>query len=101
MSQTTDPLQRVIEQSLKAWRVIGRVRAAEDGTITVEGLGRAIRIERAAPGLPFRWLVTVDGRQRPAVSIVAVLRQARAALDPGFVPARVRIAALPLGSDAA
>jgi hypothetical protein len=38
-------------------------------------------------------MVTVDGRRRGAVSLVAVLRQLRAALDPGYAKTRVRIAA--------
>jgi hypothetical protein len=46
--------------------------------------------------LPFRWLVTTDGRERPAISIVAVLRQVRDVLDPGYAMRRVRIGAFPL-----
>ena len=38
----------------------------------------------------------IDERERPAISIVAVLRQVREALDPGYATRRVRIAALPL-----
>ena len=47
-------------------------------------------------GLPFRWLVITDVRERPAISIVAVLRQVRGVLDPGYATRRVRIAAFPL-----
>jgi hypothetical protein len=40
--------------------------------------------------------VAVDDCERPAISIVAVLRQVREALDPGYATRRVRIGALPL-----
>ena len=44
----------------------------------------------------FRWLVTIDGRERPAVSLIAVLRQVRQALDPGYAASRVRVTVAPL-----
>jgi hypothetical protein len=44
----------------------------------------------------FRWTVTIDGRTRGAISLVAVLRQVREALDPGYTAVRVRIAAAAL-----
>jgi hypothetical protein len=44
----------------------------------------------------FRWTVTVDGRKRVAISLVAVLRQVREAVDPGYAAIRVRIAVAPL-----
>ena len=86
----------LLAQSLAAWRVAGTVERADDGALVIGGSGRDIRIERAPPHLMFRWMVTVDGRQRPAISLVAVLRQVRAALDPGYTANRVRIAAAPL-----
>ena len=55
-----------------------------------------IRIEPAPPDLMFRWMVTVDGRRRGAISLLAVLRQVREALDPGYAASRVRIAVAPL-----
>ena len=91
-----DTVLVLLEQSLIAWRVIGRVRRGDDGVITITGLGRAIIVARAEPGHPFRWLVTVDGRRRPAVSLVAVLRQVRGALDPGHAATRVRFGAAPV-----
>lgn len=89
-------LQRLMEQSLIAWRVIGRVRIAPDDALLVDSLGRVIRIARAPSDMPFRWMVTVDARQRPALSITAVLRHVRGALDPTYEKARVRIAPVPL-----
>ncbi len=99
MSAALEPpasLYRLIEQSLIAWRLLARARRSEDGAIEITGLGRAVRIERAAAGEPFRYMVTVDGRRRPALSLVAVLRQVRIALDPAYDKNRVRIAVEPL-----
>jgi len=46
----------------------------------------------------FRWMITVDGRKRPANSLLAVLRRVRAVLDPDYAAARVRVsvASLPV-----
>jgi hypothetical protein len=41
-------------------------------------------------------MVTIDDRRRGAVSTVAVLRQVRTALDPGYATLRARIAVAPL-----
>lgn len=90
-SRNNDPFLQLLEHSLMTWRVLARIRKEPDGTIAIDGLGRQIRIGRAAPGLPFRWMVTTDGRQRPALSIITVLRQVRGALDPSFIPVRVRV----------
>jgi hypothetical protein len=86
----------LLTQSLVAWRVAGSVEHASDGALVIGGSAKAIRIERAPPDLMFRWMVTVDGHKRPAISLVAVLRQVRAALDPGYAVRRVRIALAPL-----
>jgi hypothetical protein len=89
-------LCELLMQSLLAWHVYGEVRRASGDAILVSGDGREILVRPAPPGLPFRWLVTIDGRERPAISIVAVLRQVREALDPGYATQRVRVAAFPL-----
>lgn len=93
-------LFRLIEQSLIAWRLLARARRVDtngnESAIEVAGLGRLIRVERAAVGEPYRYMVTVDGRRRPALSLVAVLRQVRIALDPAYDKVRVRIAVEPL-----
>ena len=94
--QPSELLLRLIAQSLIAWRVLARARRGDDGAIAVTGLGRLIRVERAGPVEPFRYMVTVDGRRRPALSLVAVLRQVRGALDPAYEKTRVRIAVEPL-----
>jgi hypothetical protein len=86
----------LLAQSLAAWHVAGNVERAEDGALVIGGAPKNIRIDRAPPDLMFRWMVTVDGRRRPAISLVAVLRQVREALDPGYAANRVRIAVSPL-----
>ena len=91
-----DSVLELLAQSLLAWRVAGHVERTSDGALVIGGCAKNIRIDRAPPDLMFRWMVTVDGRQRPAISLVAVLRQVRAALDPGYTANRVRIAAAPL-----
>jgi hypothetical protein len=91
-----DLLCELLAQSLPAWRINGEARREGDDTILVRGERREILVKPAPPGLPFRWLVTVDDRERPAISIVAVLRQVREALDPGYATQRVRVAAFPL-----
>jgi hypothetical protein len=88
-------LQTLLEQSLLAWRLTGSVRGTTDGATLVFCGTHEIRVEPSPPDLPFRWAVTVDGRRRGAISIVAVLRQVRAALDPGYAPMRARVAGLP------
>jgi len=85
----------LLAQSLAAWRVAGSVARASDGALVIGG-NKDIRIERAPPHSMFRWTVTVDGRKRAAISLVAVLRQVREALDPGYTAVRVRIAVAPL-----
>ena len=77
-------------------RLTGSVRTASDGTILVTCDEHNIRIEPAPSDLPFRWIVIVDDRRRAAISLVAVLRMVRAALDPGYATMRARIAPFPL-----
>jgi hypothetical protein len=92
----SDLARELLAQSVAAWRVAGSVARAGDGALVIDGNGKDIRIERAPPHSMFRWTVTVDGRKRAAISLVAVLRQVREALDPGYAAIRVRIAAAPL-----
>ena len=86
----------LLAQSLLTWRLKADVRAPEDGSLLITCNDIAIRVQPAAPDVPFRWMVTVDGRSRGAISLIAVLRQVRAALDPGYATSRVRIATQPL-----
>ena len=91
-----DLARELLAQSLIAWRVAGSVERASDGALVIGGIRKDISIDRAPPHLMFRWMVTVDGRKRGAISLVSVLRQVREALDPGYAANRVRIAVAPL-----
>jgi hypothetical protein len=88
-------LGELLAESLKAWQVAGDVAHADGGVVVSAG-GKTIRVEPAPQQDMFRWLVAIDGRQRPAVSLVAVLRQVRQALDPGYAASRVRVTLAPL-----
>jgi hypothetical protein len=97
LSETSNDLVcELLAQSLVAWHAAGCVRRSSDGVIVVSGSIKDIRIDRSPSDLPFRWMVTIDGRKRGAISLVAVLRQVRQALDPGFATNRVRVAVSPL-----
>ena len=91
----TDLVCELLTQSLKAWRVAGGVERDGEGVIVIGQNGKSIRIEVAQHPM-FRWTVSVDSRKRGAVSLVAVLRQVREVLDPGYVGQRVRVALAPL-----
>jgi hypothetical protein len=86
----------LLAQSLAAWRLAGSVARAGDGALVIGAARNDIRIDRAPPQLMFRWMVTVDGRTRGAMSLTGVLRQVREALDPGYAANRVRVALAPL-----
>jgi hypothetical protein len=87
-----DVVSDLLAESLVAWRIAGSVRRESDSVITISGTRKEIRVEPAAPGLVFRWMVTIDDRKRGAISLVGVLRQVREALDPGYAANRVRVA---------
>ncbi len=86
----------LLAESLAAWRVEGDVARAADDSVVVHFRDKKIRIEPAPAGSTFRWMVTIDGRQRPAISLIAVLRQVRQAVDPGYAASRVHITVAPL-----
>jgi hypothetical protein len=88
-------LGELLAESLKAWHVAGDVARADGGIIVSAG-GKKIRIEPAPQPDMFRWLVAIDGRQRPAVSLIAVLRQVRQAIDAGYAASHVRVTLAPL-----
>ena len=86
----------LLVQSLAAWRVGGGVHRSGDGAIVIRGARKDIRIDSAPSDPMFRWMVTIDGRKRGAISIAGVLRQVRDALDPGYATSRVRVTLTPL-----
>jgi hypothetical protein len=96
MAAMPEHVRELMVQSLAAWRLNGSVRRASDGAILLTCGLHNIRIAPAPSDVPFRWIVIVDERSRPAISIVAVLRMVRAALDPGYAAMRVRITPVPL-----
>lgn len=85
-------LARLLASSLALWKHHGSVRHEASSAIVVEADGHVARIARAAPGVPFRWTITIDGRERVAASVNGLLRVLRSSLDPDFRPNRVRIA---------
>ena len=89
----------LMAQSLAAWRVAGAVECSRDGAMVICGARKEIRIDSAPSDPTFRWMLTIDGRKRRAISIVGVLRQVREALDPGYAANRVRVALTPLVSN--
>jgi len=91
-----DLAYELMVQSLAAWRVAGAVERSRDGAIVIRGARKDIRIDPATSERMFRWTVTIDGRKRRAISVVAVLRQVREALDPGYAANRVRVAIGPM-----
>jgi hypothetical protein len=90
-----DHLCDLLAQSLIAWRVAGSVQRTSGGAILLRGGSKEICIEPAPKDLPFRWMVSVGGRKRGAISLLAVLRQVRAAVDPGYSPNRVCVTVSP------
>ena len=89
-------VEELLRQSLVAWGVQGDVRCAADGAIVLAAAGRELRVTRAGRGVPFRWMVADGGRTRGVTSIAGLLRTVRAAVDPDYRPARLRIAPSPL-----
>jgi hypothetical protein len=86
----------LLEESLAAWRISGSVARTEQGSIVVSSNGQLIQIDPTPSDTIFRWLVTIDGRPRPAISLIAVLRQVRQVIDPGYATSRVRVTVAPL-----
>lgn len=89
-------VEELLRQSLAAWRVEGEVRRGTDGGLVLTAAGRELRVTRAAGDLPFRWIVAEGERSRGIATIAGLLRTVRTAVDPGYRPARLRIAPSPL-----
>jgi hypothetical protein len=100
MGAVPDVVVELLRESLAAWRVAAIVTRNADGSVEVRAQAQAqatrLLIARAPPGLPFRWLVSTDDRQRGATGIAGLLRSVRSAIDVNYRPIRVRIASLPL-----
>jgi hypothetical protein len=85
----------LLTQSLAAWRISGSVEPTSDGAVVIGG-EKKIRIGRTPRDSMFRWMVAIGGRMRPALSVVAVLRQVREALDPEYAANKIHVAVAPL-----
>ena len=78
----SDRLRELLAQSLARLARDRQRRARGDGALVIAAAQTTFEIERAPPDLPFRWMVTVDGRRRGAISLVAVLRQVQGGARP-------------------
>ena len=87
-------LVRLLETSLIEWQLTGDVLET-DGGISLRCEGTDIAIERAPLGMPFRWVLVIEGRKRTAASVGGVLRIVRQTLAPGYEPLSLRIAPAP------
>jgi hypothetical protein len=86
-------LGELLAQSLIAWGLDGTVRNVSDGSVVLLSCnGTDIRVQAAPPDLPFRWMVTINDRTRGAISLIAMLRAVRTALDGNYAANRARIA---------
>ena len=86
-------VHRLLTASLVAWKVAGRVERDAD-RITLTAGEHILLVARGAP--PFRWTVTLAGRERGVTSIAGLLRVVRRVLDPDHQASRLRIAPSPL-----
>ncbi|MFT5511562.1 MAG: hypothetical protein ACI89J_004665 [Hyphomicrobiaceae bacterium] len=88
-------LARLLDASLAGWQLTGDVREANEG-ISLRCNGTDISIERAPRGMPFRWVLMIEGRKRTAASVGGVLRIVRQTLAPRYEPLSLRIAPAPI-----
>jgi len=82
-------VHRLLAASLAAWKVSGHVERAAD-RITLTAGEHSLLVARGAP--PFRWMVTLAGRERGVTSIAGLLRLVRRVVDPDHQGSRLRIA---------
>jgi hypothetical protein len=90
---TVGLVHRLLTASLGAWHVAGHVERAAD-RITLSAGEHTLLVARGAP--PFRWTVTMAGRERGVTSIAGLLRLVRRVVDPDHPASRLRIAPSPL-----
>ena len=89
MADTVGLVHRLLTASLIAWQVTGHVQRDAD-RITLTAGAHTLLLARGAP--PFRWTVTVAGRDRGVTSIAGLLRMVRRVIDPDRQTSRLRIA---------
>lgn len=91
-SQTADTVTLVhwlLTACLDAWQVDGYVERDAD-RVTITAGEHTLLIARGAP--PFRWTVTLAGRERGVTSIAGLLRTVRRVVDPDHQASQLRIA---------
>src|ERR1043166_2539187 len=88
-ADTVGLVHRLLAASLAAWKVPGRVER-DEGRITVSARDETLLIARGAQ--PFRWTVTLAGRERGVTSIAGLLRTVRRVVDPDHQAGRLRVA---------
>jgi hypothetical protein len=86
---TLELVDRLLAASLAAWHVAGRVERDADRVALTAG-DETLLVARGAS--PFRWTVTLAGRERGVTSIAGLLRLVRRVVDPDHQPSRLRIA---------
>jgi hypothetical protein len=89
MADVVGLVHRLLAASLSAWQVRGHVQRDGD-RITLTAGAQTLLVARGAP--PFRWTVTLAGRDRGVTSIAGLLRMVRRAVDPDHQTSRLRIA---------
>jgi hypothetical protein len=82
-------VHRLLAASLTAWKVAGCVERDADRIALTAG-DETLLVARGAS--PFRWTVTLAGRERGVTSIAGLLRLVRRVVDPDHQPSRLRIA---------
>jgi hypothetical protein len=87
---------RLLEESLRAWGIAGKVMRDETGSIVVTAKDERLLVAQAPEGVPFRWVVTVGARTRTAMSVTGVLGIVRQVIDATYQPLRARIAPAPV-----
>jgi|GEM_PF-1611549 len=88
-ADTVGLVHRLLAASLGAWHIAGRVER-EGERITLAAGDERLLFARGAP--PFRWTVTLGGRERGVTSIAGLLRLVRRVVDPEHQGNRLRIA---------
>ena len=88
-------LASLLDASFAQWKVVARAERTGDGAVLVRrgGGDDFFRVEPRRPEDEGRPAWTLDGE--PLASVLEVLREVRFALDPDFVPARLRISSPP------
>lgn len=87
-------LAKLLELSFEAWKLEAKVVVDwNDDGIGLQAGSNNLHITRAPPGMPFRWVVSINGRRRTVASVNGVLRIVRQTLSPGYEPRSMRIAA--------